>query len=499
MCRFDFGDYMTDHAHHLHKPQPRSLTFLFMTEMWERFAYFSLQSLLVLFMVKAAHFADSDAYLIFGAYAALVMASPVVGGLISDRALGYLPTINLGLVLLMIGYALIAIQQEVALFIGLAVLICGNGLFKPNISTLLGTMYSPGDGRRDRGFTIFYVGINIGATLGVISCGFLAKRFGWSVAFLTASAVLLIGLIIFNLGIKTIRTEMRSPRDSVKVDDKKKWMIAGCVLFGIVWSLSPFYVMLKQTWIADILLTLMGVVLVGYLGHELKKSFGMERRKFVVCLILIVFSIMFWALYQQAPMSLTLYIARDVNLHVFGIWLPASTIWSLNGIFLILLAPFVVKLWRWLGHHRLEPSAPKKFALGIGFMGAGYLIVAAGTHFVDHYHHTPLTTVVLSYGVQTLGELCLSPIGLSMITVLAPRRLRGMMMGVWFFAMSAATVIASQLARLASVPHHLTNEWMSIPIYGHAFTEYGLIAIVAGIGLWIVSNKLHDWSLAHPT
>jgi POT family proton-dependent oligopeptide transporter len=455
-----------------------------MTELWERFAYFSVCSILVLFMIQDLSLSDKQAYLIFASFSALLFVTPVIGGYLADNLLGYVHSIILGAILLATGYFLLSLNNHSLLFLALSISILGNGLFKPNISSLLGTCYQGDDARRESGFTIFYIGINIGATIGVILCGFIAKIWGWSLAFLIAGSVLLLGLTIFFTGLKIIRQE------SLTLVAPKKLQQIVCFYVGLILLIGPITILLMHPQDTNILLSIFASIILGLLGTIIWRSSKDKQKNLLICIMLTLFSIAFWALYQQAPMSLMLFIQRDVDRHILGLTIPASTIWSLNGIFLILLAPLLIRLWEKLKHHNLDPSISTKFALGILLMGLGYILLVLAAHGVSTQHRTTLWWIVMSFAVQTLGELCLSPIGLAMITQLAPEKLRGMLMGIWFLALAAATAIAGQLAKLASLPKDHIDQLTSAVIYSHAFLIYGLLAIGVSIILFIVSPWL---------
>jgi len=469
---------------------PKALKFLFLTELWERFAYFAIQSILVLFMSKKLGYSDSEVYLVFSAFGALLFMMPLIGGLLADRFLGYVHAIIVGIVLLSVGYFLLATANPRFLFGALALLIVGNGFFKPNISTLLGCMYKPLTRNRESGFMIFYLGINVGATLGVIACGFLAKSLGWSWAIATAAVGLLIGGSIFLWQRKSIL------KDICCVTNLHNKANRSLVLIGIygalILLLGGMWFLMMHAKVVNLTIIICAILLFIYLCIAWCKCEVAERNKFFVCIVLVIFSIAFWALYQQSFMSVVLFLSRLVNLRVFGIDIPPSVIGSLNGIFLITLTPFVIKLWQRLHHINKEPNVIIKFVLGIGFMGVGYLLMYFDATVVTLTKLAPLMPIVFSYALQTLGELFLSPVGLAMITVLAPQKMRGFMMGVWFFALAAATALAGQLARLTGGAADLAQP-LAAEIYSHAFLIYGGLAIT--IALLLLFNAKRLWLL----
>lgn len=471
----------------IQEKQPQALRFLFLTELWERFAYFAVQSILVLFMSKALGLSDRQAYLIFSAFGALLFVMPLIGGYLADNFFGYIKTIILGIIFLCGGYFLLALANLKILPWALAVLILGNGFFKPNISTLLGCMYKPQAKNREVGFMIFYLGINIGATIGVIICGFLAKSFSWSLAIATAATGLLIGGVTFLLSHKRIVKDVCVTRNNDLVTNNLiAKIIASLVIFLLLIAL---WLLMKHVVMVSLIVSICAILLIIYLSVTWFKCSKIERNKFLVCLTLVIFSIAFWALYQQSFMSVMLYLERLVNLRCFGLAIPPSVVSSLNGMFLIVLAPIVIQFWKFLRNKNQEPNVIIKFMLGILFMGLGYLIVAFDAGFINATHLAPLWPIVFSYALQTLGELLLSPVGLAMITVLAPEKARGLMMGVWFFALAAATTLAGQLAGLTESAASLTKPLAAV-VYSHAFLTYGVLAITIAIILSLLSKKL---------
>ena len=467
--------------------QPRALKFLFLTEMWERFAYFAVQSILVLFMSKALGLSDNHAYLIFSAFGALLFVMPLVGGYLADNFLGYTHAIILGMVFLSIGYFLLAAANLKLLPCALAILILGNGFFKPNISALLGSMYESGAKNREAGFMIFYLGINVGATMGVILCGFLAKSFGWSFAIATAATGLLVGGAMFLLSRKRILNDVCITANS-KLSRSTFVAKSGAYIL-LVPLLIALWLLMQHVALVSLIVLTCAVSLIFYLAFVWFKCSKIERNKFSVCLVLVIFSIAFWALYQQSFMSVMLYLERLVNLKIFGIVIPPSVVSSFNGIFLIVLAPCTIKFWAFLRRKNKEPNVIIKFVLGILLMGIGYLIIAFDTNLVSSTKLAPLSPIVFSYAIQTLGELLLSPVGLAMITVLSPQKIRGLMMGVWFFALAAATTLAGQLAKLTENAASLAKPMAAI-VYGHAFVTYGGLAVIIALLLFFSSKRL---------
>ncbi|MDF2868135.1 MAG: dtpA 1 [Gammaproteobacteria bacterium] len=477
----------------LHK-QPKTLYFLFMTEFWERFAYWGIQSILVLFMKQNFHFSDDQTYALYGAIGALLFLTPVVGGFIADRLLGHRHAIMLGAILLSIGYLMAASGSETLFYFAMAAIGCGNGFLKPNISTLLGTVYQENDPRRTSGFTIFYLGINLGSLIGIIGSGQITKYFGWHSGFIAAGIIILFALVVFIMGSKQLSKDQETTAYSVKQYSFNTKI--GSLYLGIIATIVAIGYLLHHPANINYLLILITAGIAYVIGSYAFNTTLAERRNLLACIILIIFSIIFWALYFQAPMSLTLFLERNVDRHVFGYQIPASEFWAINAFALVILSPIIIKFWHHQQRKGKEPSAAKKFMLGILLMAASYLILAYSAHGVTDTHMASAWWIVLSYFVQTAGEIYLSPVGLAMITRLAPAPLQGMMMGTWFFASAAANALAGYLAKLASIPDKLVDSIQIASIYGHAFYNYAIIGLVVAIILlfmvpWLNRLTLH--------
>ncbi|MDF1759065.1 MAG: peptide MFS transporter [Coxiellaceae bacterium] len=477
-------------AKNINTKQPRALIYLFMTELWERFSYWSVQSLIVLYMTQHFGFADSKAYLVYGAFGALMMATPVIGGYIADHFVGYNRAVILGGLCLMLGYASLAVGHFVSFYAGMSACIIGNGLLKPNISTLLGTCYSNKDKRRESGFTIFYFGINTGSILGTIACGVVAKLASYQWAFALAAFAMVIGVIVFSIGIKQVqRDQIHSHHRLVKISQSINRNTFAVVIACII-IIALLYLCLLHPTIANTIIAVFGVLLLSYLGYQYKRTQKQLRGRFLAAIILTITSVGFWALYMQMPMSMTLFVARAVNLNILGYSIPPSTVTALNSFFILLFAPVAVKVWRSLKARDRDFSFGGKFSLGLLFIGLGFLALTFGAFSVTPHHQSSLIPVAFGYLGLTLGELALSPIGLAMITLYSPPRLRGFMMGAWFFALAASTAIAGQLAKIASIP----NKTMSIvsisKIYGHAFIIFAAICFATAILIMILTPWL---------
>jgi POT family proton-dependent oligopeptide transporter len=459
---------------------PIALRYLFTTELWERFSYWSVQSLIVLYMTQKLGFNDDDAYLLYGAFASLLMATPIFGGYIADRHLGSVHTVSLGAIYLVIGYALLSYPTAWSFTSGMAILIIGNGLLKPNISSLLGSCYHEQHPLRQSGYTLFYLGINTGTITGIIACGFIAKWVSFTAAFALAAVAIFIGFCVFTIGKKQVRFDRQQAQNPSPTPTRLNLRLTFIILSSIA-VISGLYFALRHPDLANSILITIGACLTLYLVVACISTDKKQRGPFIISLLLTLFSIGFWALYMQMPMSMTLFVARDVNLNVFGLNIPPSTVTAFNGLLILILAPFCIRLWKKLAQAKCEPSFAGKFALACACIGIGFLILAYGAHLVDKTHLAPLWTVFAGYIGLTLGELFLSPVGLAMISLYTPEKFRSFMMGTWFFALAASTAIASQLAKLAAVPDTLQDGAMTAQIYQTAFIKYAGICFATGL------------------
>jgi POT family proton-dependent oligopeptide transporter len=464
--------------------QPKALKVFFLTEMWERFAYYAIQSLLVLFMKKTMHLSDSQAYSIFGALGALLYVTPVFGGYVADRFLGYKNAVILGGIFLALGYFLLATSPTHYFYFALSCLVAGNGFFKPNVSAAVGNLYEVEDKRRDNGFTLFYLGINIGSASGSILCGYINDTFGFPITFFVTTVALLLGVFIFIFGLRYF------PQVNAKISARINWLPFIFIFCGSLFIIFLTSLLLQHPNLTSLLVMLFGVALVIFI---LKKTLHYSRKirsRLIVCLVLTLFATAFYALYMQMPMTLTLFIDRVVNRHILGITIPTSAFFAFDGVAIILFTPFFITLWKTLAAFGKDPSFPMKFFWGILITGVGFLVVVLGILLSPHHQLISGGWIIASYFTQTLGELCLSPIGLSMVTLLSPPEMRGMMMGVWFFNISVAAAVAGSIAKLASVPDSIQNIDTIRTIYLHAFLKFGLMTIVIAFILLLLVPKL---------
>lgn len=435
---------------------PKGLFILFFAEMWERFSYYGMRALLVLYLTKHFLMSDEQSGFVYGAYTSLVYITPVVGGYLADHYLGQRKAVLFGGILIAIGHLLLGMeggggQDAVALnafWTALAFIIVGTGFLKANISAIVGQLYPRDDMRRDPAYTIFYMGINIGGMLGPIACGILGETVGWSYGFGAAAVGMLLGIVVFVLGKPLLlgRGEPAQPdllRARVAGPVTREWLIYGGAIlsvFGVAWLVS------HHDAVGGLLILCAGVATSYLLWEAFGRMERIDRDRMLAALFLLALNPVFWGLFEQAGSSLNLFADRHVDRHIFGFEVPASAFQSVNSMFIILFAPLFAGLWVWLAKRGKEPSTPAKFGLALVQVGLGFLVLVWGAHWAGLEQATPVAFIFLIYALHTTGELCLSPVGLSAMSKLALPRMMGIMMGVWFLATAAGDFIAGLIA-----------------------------------------------------
>ena len=473
---------------------PKGLFVCFATEMWERFSYYGMRALLILYLTKHWEFTDATSYLIYGAYTSLVYIMPVFGGMLADQILGSKKAVTYGAILLVFGHLGMTVESNEQIFyLSLALIVSGVGFLKPNISTMVGALYEEGDPRRDSGFTIFYMGINIGAFTATLLCGYLGEQVGWAYGFGAAGIGMLFGLIIFLWGQKYLEGLAEPPSNKYlqKMNgiSYESWAyISGIFMVLVTWFL------VQNSQLVGQLLGGFGAIFIGaWLLYALFRCAPDERDRLIVVGILILFSLIFWALFEQAGSSLNILTDRGVNRVIFGWEVPASMFQSLNAGFIFTIAPLFAMLWIGLAKRNMEPSTPIKFSIGIILVGLGFLALVYGMRSSEGLQ-TGVFWIILIYLLHTLGELCLSPVGLSSVTKLSPQRIVGFMMGMWFFASAAGNYVAGLIARAtASDSSGVSNDVFDLTqkqSFMDVYTDVGLMAIGCGIFLAILTPIL---------
>jgi POT family proton-dependent oligopeptide transporter len=442
---------------------PKGLGLLFVTEMWERFSYYGMRALLVLYLVNAQHWSAERAATLYGNYTMLVFLTPLVGGYLADRIIGTRRSLVIGGIIIAAGHFTLALQGDAAFYTGLGLIILGTGFFKSNVSTQVGQIYAEGDERRDAGFTIFYVGINTGAFLGPIVCGYLAASpsFGWHYGFAAAGVGMVLGLITYMWGRERYLPGIGLPKFGVtetKADGTKSSGIAGSnpmhgVGGAIVGGIIGF---IGGGWLGFAMCAVIG----GALGIAILGSHGEERRRVYAIFIVAFFVVFFWAAYEQAGSSMNLFADRNTDLTLGGLVstpIPAAWFQSVNSAFILIFAPIFAWMWMTLSKRKLEPSTAMKMVIGLLLLGTGFVFMVIGAKGADQGIRVSWIWLTTAYLFHTLGELCLSPIGLSYVTKVAPVRFASLMMGVWFLANAAANKLAGTIAAMVEKIPTLTQ------------------------------------------
>ena len=445
---------------------PKALFILFFTEMWERFSFYGMKALLIFYLTKYHLFSDDSGNLLIGSYAALVYAVPVIGGFIADKYLGFRKAIVFGGIMLVLGHLGMAYEGNAAtqsitgeitrdnlalqiFYFSLALIILGVGFLKANISSLVGELYDAGDKRRDSGFTLFYMGINLGSFLATILCVWLGEAYGWSYGFGAAGIGMFLGLVTFISGKNLLMGKGESNNfaflEKKALGLKNEWLI---YILSIL-STVLFWQMVQNHDAVSMALQVAGAISFVYIVYyAITQLDGKAREQLIALTILIVFTIVFWALFEQAYTSMNLFADRILDKHVFGFELSAGQFLSFNALFIILLAPVFAWLWVKLGKY--NPNTAVKFSLALALVGLGFGALVMGIN-VSGAGKVAAVWLILAYFLHTCGELSLSPVGLSAVTKLSPAKIVGFMMGVWFLATASSEFIASVLANIASV------------------------------------------------
>jgi len=476
----------------IHKNQPKGLFLLFFVEMWERFSYYGMRALLVLYMIKFLQFSTEKAGQIYGWYTGMVYLTPLIGGYIADRYLGQRKAIVIGGILMALGHFSMAWPALPFFFSALILLIMGNGFFKPNISTVVGSLYEQNDPRRDSGFTIFYMGINLGAFFSPIVCSTLGEKIGWHWGFGAAGVGMVIGLSMYLWGQKVFLGEKcLKPSNPNKKYYIPILLLSVILLFLILSAFQFSGYKIKESipnyiyWIAAIFVAF-GLIYSYTLKSEKSKLTHIEKQRIAVIFIMVFFSIFFWAAFEQAGSSLTLFADRETNriINIFG-WkweIPAGYFQSINPLLIFILAPFFSKLWIKLSEMNKEPSSPLKFSIGLALLGIGFVIMVIASTVYQEHGPVSVFWLLGAYFFHTLGELCLSPVGLSLVTKLAPIQFGSLMMGVWFLSSFAANFVGGFFAGNYDTMNHTL--FYMIP----TATAFG-----SAILLFIITPKLKKW------
>lgn len=482
---------------------PRQLWYLFFSEMWERFSFYGMRGMLTFFMINQLFMDEKVANLQYGATQAFVYAFTFIGGMFADKILGFRKSLFWGGILMITGSLILAINPQEFFFLGISFNIIGTGFFKPNISTMVGLLYKDGDSRRDAAFSLFYSGINIGALLGGYACIAIGKgtmlgsvipeNLHWNVAFGLVAVVMTISLLTFvrtrhSLGpIGLSPVNLRAQKGGLELS--RRWP-EYLVYVGALVCIPLIIVMVSTPRYVDLFMNIIGPASLLYLGYEMTKHNKQENLKLLAALCFILFSVIFWAIYEQAGGSLSIFADNNLNNDFLGglIQLDANGVNNAaNALFVIIMAPLVGLLWVSMSKRKIEPNTVVKFGISFLFLGGAYFIYYSLRFFADDNGISSLDMFTLAYFVVTLGELCLSPIGLSIMTKLSPTRLQGVMMGMWFLASAYGQYAAGLFgASIVADSPDATNTDKLIS-YTSGYYDFAIYAIIAGVVLLAIS------------
>ena len=475
---------------------PKQLWYLFFSEMWERFCFYGMRGMLVVFMVNHLAMDEKTANLQYGATQAWVYAFTFIGGLFADKILGLRKSLFWGGILMIIGSVILAVDPKNFFFIGLGFTIVGTGFFKPNISSMVGQLYKNNDPRRDAGFSFFYMGVNLGALIGGYICiavaegsmwqSLVPENLRWNVGFGFAAIVMIISLLTFTQTQKSLGPIGLSPLMDLEKSKKKNLEIT--TYLGSLIIIPIIIVMVANTKYTDYFMMFIGPASILYLFYEMKNFSSAENKKLLAALVFIIFSIFFWAFFEQSGGSLSLFAANNLNNKILGVELsPNGVNNSANSFFVIGFAALVGLVWLWMAKRKIEPNTVIKFGLAFIFLAGGFWIFYYTKFFADLNGRTSLGIFTLGWFIITFGELCLSPIGMSAMTKLSPQKTQAVIMGMWFLASAYGQYFAGLLgANIAEASENASNLDKLI-VYADGYKQLGLYALIAGILLIAIS------------
>jgi len=461
--------------------QPKGLYVLFLTEMWERFGFYTLYGLFVLYLTKDLGMGDAAATLLFGAFASYLYVTTLPGGHLADRVLGFRRAIILGAAIMCVGYLSLTIGEADLVPVSLGILIVGNGFFKPNVGALLGHLYDDDDPRRESGFTIFYLGINLGSFVAFLIAGWIAQEVGYNWAFGMAGIGKLISMATFILGRRWLGDAGYAPDPQLLRERHFGLPLMWVVMIGCIGAAGVATYLMNHDVAAGGVLAVAAIVAFAFFLYEGWQEDRAIRRRIVVLVVLSISAIVFWSVYVQVGSSFLLFVDRSVDRDILGLTIPPSEFLSLNPLFILLMGMPFAALWLWLDRFRLNPSTPLKFVFGFILIGASYFILVWG--IATSTDKVAWEWLILFFFVYTAAEMVLSPVGLAMTTDLAPKRLTGLAMGIWLLATSGGLYVGGVLASVAAVPKG-TSAPATRDIYESSFADFGWIALATGLLLF---------------
>lgn len=486
---------------------PRQLWYLFFSEMWERFCFYGMRGMLTIFMVDklvGLNMDDVVANKQYGATQAFVYAFTFIGGLFADKILGFRKSLFWGGFLMIVGSCILAANPSSFFYIGIGFTIVGTGFFKPNISTMVGQLYKEGDERTDAGFSLFYAGINLGALLGGYICIALAngelwqsiipQNLRWNFAFGFAAIAMVISLITFIFTKKTLGTIGLQPK-SIADNSSKKWY-EYVVYLGSLLIIPIVIKMVSKTEYTDYFMYTIGPLTLLYLIYELIKLNSKERKKMYAALSFVFFSIWFWAFFEQSGGSLSLFAAHNLSSSVLGVHLdPNGVNNSSNSLFVIAFAGILGIFWLWLKKRKSEPNSVVKFGIAFLFLSAGFFVFYYLKNMANADGITSLGWFTFGWFIITFGELCLSPIGMSLMTKLSPQKLQGVMMGVWFLASAYGQYVAGILGASIATDSKNASNLEALIIYCNGYKQLAIYALIFGVVIILIAPLLKKWMI----
>ena len=475
---------------------PKQLWYLFFSEMWERFSFYGMRGMLVFFMVDQLLLNEVDANLQYGATQAFVYAFTFIGGIFADKILGFRKSLFWGGLLMIVGSFILALNPKEFFFIGIGFNIIGTGFFKPTISTIVGNLYKPGDSRTDAGFSLFYAGVNLGALLGGYLCiaigkgalfqSYIPSNLSWNVAFGISAIFMVVSLVTFEWTKKSLGLIGISPL--LKFEPKKRKTFEFITYLSSLALIPIIILMVSNSQYTDVFMFILGPCSLLYLFYEMRNFSLNENKKLMAALIFILFSIFFWAFFEQSGGSLSLFAANNLNDSIAGIKLdPNGVNNSANSLFVIIFASLLGVFWIWMNSRKIEPNTIVKFGLAFIFLALGFYVFYYTKFFADVNGRTSLNLFTFGWFIITFGELCLSPIGMSIMTKLSPQKTQAVLMGMWFLASAYGQYFAGLLgANIASASEKATN-LEKLNIYADGYKQLAIYALILGVILIIIS------------
>jgi len=465
------------------------LYILTFAEFWDRFSYYGIQSLLVLYVTKILLFSDTQAYELYGTFTALTFSTTVLGGIIADHLWGIKKSVIFGSLLMITGNILLIIPDVHGMYFGLAALICGIGLFKPNNVSFAGALFKKTGAKREGAFSIFYIGMNAGALLGPLVYGYIAQRFSWLYGFGISATGMLLALIIFMAAkIQLIDEEEHHQRQRLNRKLVLNLSVKQCLYLTVFIILGLFFILLQQAELFGGLLMAIGVITIAGLAVTAVKSDKVERKRIMGLSLLSFFCIFFFACSLQTATTLTLFIEREINRYIFGLHVPTMMFLSLQPFFIILTAPLVARIWNYLERKHIHPSSPTKIAIGLLLAAVSFIIFSLAARQVNPQSHLSLLFIVVGNLLLGLGELCVFPVVLSAISQLAPLKLRSTMMGILFLSLAFSGYLSGLIAQIISIESQ--NSLSHAVNYSHAFVLVSLMTLAISILLFIFIPKM---------